>query len=180
MKSRNFSYSSCICFYYTVQVVISLYFEVLTWTSLPPLLERCGLFAAVAGSICGVLWKAHRCELAWASAVRSSNFVPSCIIVPSTSLQNRMNFGLFGQIAFWCVYFTLKHCLSRLEECTSEVPLLPSEVLVFLSTQLWQSAPHLSDSHDHSSNTPHPLLLIKFFIIVCRLVYYSMMGLSYQ
>ncbi|XP_051922012.1 neurobeachin-like protein 2 isoform X1 [Hippocampus zosterae] len=55
----------------------------------------------------------------------------------------------------------------RLEECTSEVPLLPNEVLVFLSTQLWQSAPHLSDSHDHS-NTPHPLLLIKFFIIVCR------------
>uniref|UniRef100_A0A671WSY8 Neurobeachin-like protein 2 n=1 Tax=Sparus aurata TaxID=8175 RepID=A0A671WSY8_SPAAU len=32
----------------------------------------------------------------------------------------------------------------RLEECSSEVPLLPREVLVFLSTQLWDSAVHLS------------------------------------
>ncbi|XP_061144614.1 neurobeachin-like protein 2 isoform X1 [Syngnathus typhle] len=56
----------------------------------------------------------------------------------------------------------------RLEECTSEVPLFPREVLVFLSTQLWQSAPHLADSHEHSINAPHPLLLIKFFIIICR------------
>uniref|UniRef100_A0A7N6BQ58 Neurobeachin-like protein 2 n=1 Tax=Anabas testudineus TaxID=64144 RepID=A0A7N6BQ58_ANATE len=37
----------------------------------------------------------------------------------------------------------------RLEESSSEVPLLPREVLVLLST-----------------NTPHPLLLIKFFIIL--------------
>ncbi|XP_077383055.1 neurobeachin-like protein 2 isoform X1 [Festucalex cinctus] len=56
----------------------------------------------------------------------------------------------------------------RLEECTGEVPLLPREVLVFLSTQLLQSAAHLSDSHDQSISIPHPVLLIKFFIIVCR------------
>ncbi|XP_045900213.1 neurobeachin-like protein 2 isoform X3 [Micropterus dolomieu] len=56
----------------------------------------------------------------------------------------------------------------RLEECSSEVPLLPREVLVFLSTQLWQSAVHLSGPAEHNSSTPHPLLLIKFFIIVCR------------
>ncbi|KAM9851975.1 neurobeachin-like protein 2 [Aulostomus maculatus] len=56
----------------------------------------------------------------------------------------------------------------RLEECSSEVPLLPRDVLVFLSTQLWHSALHLSGAHDHNSSTPHPLLLIKFFIIVCR------------
>ncbi|KAM8735230.1 neurobeachin-like protein 2 isoform 4-T4 [Acanthopagrus schlegelii] len=56
----------------------------------------------------------------------------------------------------------------RLEECSSEVPLLPREVLVFLSTQLWDSVVHLSGVGEHSINTPHPLLLIKFFIIVCR------------
>lgn len=55
----------------------------------------------------------------------------------------------------------------RLEE-SSEVPLLPRDVLVFLSTQLWHSALHLSSSTEHNGNTPHPLLLIKFFIIVCR------------
>ncbi|KAM6967984.1 neurobeachin-like protein 2 [Aplochiton taeniatus] len=54
-----------------------------------------------------------------------------------------------------------------LEECNSEVPLLPREVLVFLSTQLWHSALHLSGAEPDNS-TPHPLLLIKFFIIVCR------------
>ncbi|XP_041797544.1 neurobeachin-like protein 2 isoform X1 [Chelmon rostratus] len=56
----------------------------------------------------------------------------------------------------------------RLEECSSEVPLLPREVLVFLSTQLWDSAVHLSGVAEHNSSTPHPLLLVKFFIIVCR------------
>uniref|UniRef100_M4AIB3 Neurobeachin-like protein 2 n=1 Tax=Xiphophorus maculatus TaxID=8083 RepID=M4AIB3_XIPMA len=56
----------------------------------------------------------------------------------------------------------------RLEESISEVPLLPREVLVFLSTQLWHSALHLSSATEHNGNTPHPLLLIKFFIIVCR------------
>ncbi|XP_044215152.1 neurobeachin-like protein 2 isoform X2 [Thunnus albacares] len=56
----------------------------------------------------------------------------------------------------------------RLEECSSEVPLLPREVLVFLSTQLWHSALHLSGAAEHNGSTPHPLLLIKFFIIVCR------------
>ncbi|KAM4736367.1 neurobeachin-like protein 2 isoform 1-T1 [Anableps anableps] len=56
----------------------------------------------------------------------------------------------------------------RLEESSSEVPLLPREVLVFLSTQLWHSALHLSSATEHNGNTPHPLLLIKFFIIVCR------------
>ncbi|XP_061572701.1 neurobeachin-like protein 2 isoform X3 [Cololabis saira] len=56
----------------------------------------------------------------------------------------------------------------RLEEGGSEVPLLPREVLVFLSTQLWHSALHLSSAAEHNGNTPHPLLLIKFFIIVCR------------
>ncbi|KAK2844496.1 hypothetical protein Q5P01_011155 [Channa striata] len=56
----------------------------------------------------------------------------------------------------------------RLEECSSEVPLLPREVLVLLSTQLWHSALHLSRPAESNSSTPHPLLLIKFFIIVCR------------
>ncbi|MFT7805427.1 neurobeachin-like protein 2 isoform X1 [Arapaima gigas] len=53
------------------------------------------------------------------------------------------------------------------EESSSEVPLLPRDVLVFLSTQLWHSALHLSDQ-EQNSTTPHPLLLIKFFIIICR------------
>ncbi|XP_070767640.1 neurobeachin-like protein 2 [Enoplosus armatus] len=56
----------------------------------------------------------------------------------------------------------------RLEEGGSEVPLLPREVLVFLGTQLWQSAVHLSGAAEHNGSTPHPLLLIKSFIIVCR------------
>ncbi|XP_040899505.1 neurobeachin-like protein 2 isoform X2 [Toxotes jaculatrix] len=56
----------------------------------------------------------------------------------------------------------------RHEECSSEVPLLPREVLVFLSTQLWHSSLHLSGATEQNSSTPHPLLLIKFFIIVCR------------
>uniref|UniRef100_A0A669DUS8 Neurobeachin-like protein 2 n=1 Tax=Oreochromis niloticus TaxID=8128 RepID=A0A669DUS8_ORENI len=47
-------------------------------------------------------------------------------------------------------------------------PLLPREVLVFLSTQLWHSALHLTGAAEQNSSTPHPLLLIKFFIIVCR------------
>nr|XP_057940403.1 neurobeachin-like protein 2 isoform X3 [Doryrhamphus excisus] len=56
----------------------------------------------------------------------------------------------------------------RPEECSSDVPQLPKEVLVFLSTQLWQSAVHLTGSHDRNNSVPHPLLLVKFFIIVCR------------
>ncbi|XP_068425985.1 neurobeachin-like protein 2 isoform X1 [Clinocottus analis] len=56
----------------------------------------------------------------------------------------------------------------RPEECSSEVPLLPREVLVFLGSQLWQSAEHLSDAAEPNSTIPHPLLLIKFFIIICR------------
>ncbi|KAL2102018.1 hypothetical protein ACEWY4_003779 [Coilia grayii] len=55
----------------------------------------------------------------------------------------------------------------RLEESGSEVPQLPREVLVFLSTQLWHSALHLSGQEPNGS-VPHPLLLIKFFIIICR------------
>lgn len=55
----------------------------------------------------------------------------------------------------------------RLEE-RSEVPLLPRDVLAFLGTQLGRSALHLSAAGDHSSSTPHPLLLLKFFTIVCR------------
>ncbi|KTF75047.1 hypothetical protein cypCar_00032184 [Cyprinus carpio] len=55
----------------------------------------------------------------------------------------------------------------RLEEWSVDVPLLPKEVLVFLSTQLWHSALHMS-GQDQSSTAPHPLLLIKFFIIICR------------
>uniref|UniRef100_A0A671M502 Neurobeachin-like protein 2 n=1 Tax=Sinocyclocheilus anshuiensis TaxID=1608454 RepID=A0A671M502_9TELE len=58
----------------------------------------------------------------------------------------------------------------RLEEWSTDVPLLPKEVLVFLSTQLWHSALHMS-GQDQSSTAPHPLLLIKFFIIICRNVY---------
>uniref|UniRef100_A0A671M1F0 Neurobeachin-like protein 2 n=1 Tax=Sinocyclocheilus anshuiensis TaxID=1608454 RepID=A0A671M1F0_9TELE len=57
----------------------------------------------------------------------------------------------------------------RLEEWSTDVPLLPKEVLVFLSTQLWHSALHMS-GQDQSSTAPHPLLLIKFFIIICRSV----------
>lgn len=59
------------------------------------------------------------------------------------------------------------HVSLRLEDCSSDVPLLPREVLVFLSTKLWDSAVHLSVG-EHGGSTPHPLLLIKFFIIVCR------------
>uniref|UniRef100_A0A8C2G067 Neurobeachin-like 2 n=1 Tax=Cyprinus carpio TaxID=7962 RepID=A0A8C2G067_CYPCA len=55
----------------------------------------------------------------------------------------------------------------RLEEWSVDVPLLPKEVLVFLSTQLWHSTLHMS-GQDQSSTAPHPLLLIKFFIIICR------------
>ncbi|XP_028841134.1 neurobeachin-like protein 2 isoform X3 [Denticeps clupeoides] len=55
----------------------------------------------------------------------------------------------------------------RLEERELEVPVLPRDVLVFLSTQLWHSALHLSGQQQNSS-VPHPLLLIKFFIIICR------------
>ncbi|XP_016424397.1 neurobeachin-like protein 2 [Sinocyclocheilus rhinocerous] len=55
----------------------------------------------------------------------------------------------------------------RLEEWSVDVPLLPKEVLMFLSTQLWHSALHMS-GQDQSSTAPHPLLLIKFFIIICR------------
>nr|XP_054591731.1 neurobeachin-like protein 2 isoform X3 [Nothobranchius furzeri] len=56
----------------------------------------------------------------------------------------------------------------RLEEGSFEVPLLPREVLVSFSTQLRHSSLHLSTSTENKSNIPHPLLLIKFFIIVCR------------
>ncbi|XP_040021146.2 neurobeachin-like protein 2 isoform X1 [Gasterosteus aculeatus] len=56
----------------------------------------------------------------------------------------------------------------RLEECSSEVPLLPTEVMVFLGGLLRQSAEHLSEAADPASIPPHPLLLIKFFIIICR------------
>lgn len=58
----------------------------------------------------------------------------------------------------------------RLEECSSEVPLLPREVLVFLGTKLWESTAQLSGATEQSGagGTPRPLLLIKFFIIVCR------------
>ncbi|XP_061771757.1 neurobeachin-like protein 2 isoform X2 [Nerophis ophidion] len=53
-------------------------------------------------------------------------------------------------------------------ECTSDVPQLPKEVLVFLSNQIWQSGLHLTGSHDSNNSIPHPLLLLKFLIIVCR------------
>lgn len=59
----------------------------------------------------------------------------------------------------------------RLEECSSEVPLLPREVLVFLGTKLWESTAQLSVATEQSGGgggTPRPLLLVKFFIIVCR------------
>lgn len=55
----------------------------------------------------------------------------------------------------------------RLDE-PSEVPLLPRDLLEFLGTQLGRSVLHLSADGDHSSSTPHPLLLLKFFTIVCR------------
>ncbi|KAI4887748.1 hypothetical protein NFI96_031408 [Prochilodus magdalenae] len=55
----------------------------------------------------------------------------------------------------------------RLEEHNAEVPLLPRETLVFLSTQLWHSVLHLSGQNQNNT-APHPLLLIKFFIIICR------------
>uniref|UniRef100_A0A8B9RFD7 Neurobeachin-like protein 2 n=1 Tax=Astyanax mexicanus TaxID=7994 RepID=A0A8B9RFD7_ASTMX len=53
----------------------------------------------------------------------------------------------------------------RLEEYNAEVPLLPRDVLVFLSTQLWHSVLHLSGQNQNNT-APHPLLLIKFFIII--------------
>ncbi|CAL9705848.1 unnamed protein product [Knipowitschia caucasica] len=56
----------------------------------------------------------------------------------------------------------------RVEESSSEVPLLPREVLVLLSKQLWHSTLQLTNTAEQNSSTPHPLLLIKFFIIVCR------------
>ncbi|XP_075884079.1 neurobeachin-like protein 2 isoform X3 [Nelusetta ayraudi] len=62
----------------------------------------------------------------------------------------------------------------RLEECSSEVPLLPREVLVLLGTKLWESTAQLSVATEQSGGggggggTPRPLLLVKFFIIVCR------------
>uniref|UniRef100_A0A4W4FS75 Neurobeachin-like protein 2 n=1 Tax=Electrophorus electricus TaxID=8005 RepID=A0A4W4FS75_ELEEL len=66
---------------------------------------------------------------------------------------------------------TYSRCLSMalcsLEEWNAEVQCLPREVLVFLGTQLWHSVLHLS-GQDQSNPTPHPLLLIKFFIIICR------------
>ncbi|XP_076826894.1 neurobeachin-like protein 2 isoform X2 [Brachyhypopomus gauderio] len=55
----------------------------------------------------------------------------------------------------------------RLEEWSGEVPCLPRDVLVSLGTKLWHSVLHLS-GQDQSSTAPHPLLLIKFFIIICR------------
>ncbi|KAB5586981.1 hypothetical protein PHYPO_G00007710 [Pangasianodon hypophthalmus] len=55
----------------------------------------------------------------------------------------------------------------RLEEWNAEVPVVPRDFLVFLGTQLWHSVLHLSGQEQNNS-TPHPLLLIKFFIITCR------------
>ncbi|MBN3300810.1 NBEL2 protein, partial [Amia calva] len=55
----------------------------------------------------------------------------------------------------------------RPEESSSEIPLLPREVLVLLSTQLWHSALQLSGQEKQSA-AAHPLLLIKFLIIICR------------
>ncbi|KAL0985478.1 hypothetical protein UPYG_G00157390 [Umbra pygmaea] len=55
----------------------------------------------------------------------------------------------------------------RPDEGCEDVPLLPRDALVSLSTQMWHSALHLSGG-DNNSSSPHPLLLIKFFIIVCR------------
>lgn len=54
-----------------------------------------------------------------------------------------------------------------LEEWNAEVPVVPRDFLVFLGTQLWHSVLHLSGQEQNNS-TPHPLLLIKFFIIICR------------
>uniref|UniRef100_A0A8C2G0H6 Neurobeachin-like 2 n=1 Tax=Cyprinus carpio TaxID=7962 RepID=A0A8C2G0H6_CYPCA len=67
----------------------------------------------------------------------------------------------------------------RLEEWSVDVPLLPKEVLVFLSTQLWHSTLHMS-GQDQSSTAPHPLLLIKFFIIICECVYVCVLQLKKQ
>lgn len=50
------------------------------------------------------------------------------------------------------------------------MPLLPKEVLVFLGTKLWESTAQLLVATEQSDGggTPRPLLLVKFFIIVCR------------
>uniref|UniRef100_A0A8C7K909 Neurobeachin-like protein 2 n=1 Tax=Oncorhynchus kisutch TaxID=8019 RepID=A0A8C7K909_ONCKI len=57
----------------------------------------------------------------------------------------------------------------RLENYITEVPLIPRDILVFFSDQLSHSAIHLSGGDSNNSTlTLHPLLLIKFFIIVCR------------
>ncbi|XP_060777738.1 neurobeachin-like protein 2 isoform X2 [Neoarius graeffei] len=55
----------------------------------------------------------------------------------------------------------------RLEEWNAEVPVVPRDFLVFLGTQLCHSVLHLSGQEQNNS-VPHPLLLIKFFIIICR------------
>lgn len=84
-----------------------------------------------------------------------------------------VNNTLFFSTPFW-LSATPSPILSswsppRLEECSSEVPLLPREVLVFLGTKLWESTAQLSGATEQSgSSTPRPLLLVKFFIIVCR------------
>uniref|UniRef100_A0AAZ3R101 Neurobeachin-like protein 2 n=1 Tax=Oncorhynchus tshawytscha TaxID=74940 RepID=A0AAZ3R101_ONCTS len=51
----------------------------------------------------------------------------------------------------------------RLENYITEVPLIPRDILVFFSDQLSHSHPAPLWGHH-----PAPLLLIKFFIIVCR------------
>ncbi|XP_069051092.1 neurobeachin-like protein 2 [Lepisosteus oculatus] len=56
----------------------------------------------------------------------------------------------------------------RPEESSSEIPLLPRDVLVLLSNQLWHSAIQLSGQEQQSGAAAHPLLLIKFLIIICR------------
>ncbi|XP_072572045.1 neurobeachin-like protein 2 isoform X2 [Paramormyrops kingsleyae] len=55
----------------------------------------------------------------------------------------------------------------RPEDSCTDVPLLPPDVLILLSTQLWHSALHLS-GQEQNITAPQPLLLIKFFIIICR------------
>lgn len=135
--------------------------------------ERCELSAAVVGGVCGLLWEAHWCAVSGASEV-------STLLTHTTHRGALIELSIWIEMLLWRVKFQNSLCYLpsllfphlllclRLEDCSSDVPLLPREVLMFLSTKLWDSTTHLSVIGEHNGSDPHPLLLIKFFIIVCR------------
>uniref|UniRef100_A0A8C4XCF7 Neurobeachin-like protein 2 n=1 Tax=Erpetoichthys calabaricus TaxID=27687 RepID=A0A8C4XCF7_ERPCA len=56
----------------------------------------------------------------------------------------------------------------RPEESSSEIPLLPKDVLNILSNQLGHRAHQLTAGEDVQNNIKQSLLLLKFLIIICR------------